>query len=193
MKDPRTLYRYFLYASLVLIGIVIGVAVRHYYHMPIEETINIVDLATLVVTVFLAVYIPEVLNRKSEVQKDKKDLIEKRIEELQSLYRRVNLLIQGEEPINPKDFLVVQNILDVAQHKLETLITLLTYAEMHTSFADEINTLRSLSKQHQELLWVQQEPKEDFTYPDDIQQREEKLYNKIDKATCLLIFKISEA
>ncbi|MCD7930546.1 MAG: hypothetical protein LUH15_03850 [Tannerellaceae bacterium] len=72
MKDPRTLYRYFLYASLVLIGIVIGVAVRHYYHMPIEETINIVDLATLVVTVFLAVYIPEVLNRKSEVQKDKK-------------------------------------------------------------------------------------------------------------------------
>ncbi|MCD7930545.1 MAG: hypothetical protein LUH15_03845 [Tannerellaceae bacterium] len=88
---------------------------------------------------------------------------------------------------------MVQNILDVVQHKLETLITLLTYAEMHTSFADEINTLRSLSKQHQELLWVQQEPKEDFTYPDDIQQREEKLYNKIDKATCLLIFKISEA
>ncbi|MCC8154531.1 MAG: hypothetical protein LIP01_10135 [Tannerellaceae bacterium] len=84
-------------------------------------------------------------------------------------------------------------MLDVTEHKLETIITLLTYSGMHTSFADEINTLRSLSKQHKNLLWTAKTPEQGFTYPDDIQAKEEKLYNKIDKETCLLIFKISEA
>ncbi|MCC8154530.1 MAG: hypothetical protein LIP01_10130 [Tannerellaceae bacterium] len=78
MKDPKRFLKYFLYASLVLIGVVIGIAIRHYYHMPIEETINIVDLATLVTTIFLAVYIPEVLDQRSEVKKDKKELMEKK-------------------------------------------------------------------------------------------------------------------
>ncbi len=191
--DTERLLRVFLYASLVIIGIVIGVAVRHYYNMPIEETINIVDVGTLMVTIFLAVYIPEVLDRRLQVKRDKKDLIEKRIEELQALYRRINLIVQGEEPVKPKDVLIIKNILDILEHRLETIITLLTYSNMHISFIPDINRVKELAKEHKDLLWSDQIENPGFTYPDDIQVLEENLYNQIDQITSLLIFKISEA
>lgn len=106
------------------------------------------DEGTLVVTIFLAVYIPEVLDQKLQIKRDKKDLIEKRIEELQALYRRINLIVQNEQVLHEKDFLVIKNILDLCHHKLETIITLLTYSNMSTSFNQDIKNLRKLSKSH---------------------------------------------
>ncbi len=185
--------RYIIYTAFLCLGIIIGIAVNHYYQLPLAEAINIVDLATLVTTIFLAVYIPEVLDRKLEIQRDKKDLIEKRIEELQALYRRINLIVQGEEPVSPKDILIIQNLLDVTNNKLNTIITLLTYSNMHVSFQEDIKTIRLLASQHKNLLWLEQTENPGFTYPDSIQQQEEALYNKIDETTCLLILKISEA
>lgn len=193
MKDSDRFLKYFLYISLIIIGLIVGIAIRHYYNIPIAETINMVDLGTLVVTIFLAVYIPEVLDRKLEIKRDKKDLIEKRIEELQALYRRVNLVVQGEQILRPKDFRVIRNTLDITQHKLETIITLLTYSNMHTSFTQDIKNIRKLCMEHQQLLWSEDMEDEGFAYTDGIQEREELLYNKIDETTCLLIFKISEA
>ncbi len=64
--------RYIIYTAFLCLGIIIGIAVNHYYQLPLAEAINIVDLATLVTTIFLAVYIPEVLDRKLEIQRDKK-------------------------------------------------------------------------------------------------------------------------
>ncbi len=193
MKDSDRFLKYFLYISLITIGIIIGIAIRHYYNIPIAETINEVDVGTLVVTIFLAVYIPEVLDRKLQIKRDKKDLIEKRIEELQALYRRINLVVQSEQVLRAKDFLVIKNILDISHHKLETIIALLTYSNMHTSFTHDIKNLRKLCKEHQSLLLSENMEDEGFTYADDIPEKEELLYNKIDETTCLLIFKISEA
>lgn len=193
MKDSDLLLKYFLYFSLIIIGLVVGIAIRHYYNIPIAETINIVDLGTLVVTIFLAVYIPEVLDRKLQIKRDKKDLIEKRIEELQALYRRMNMVVQGEQLLKPKDFRVIKNTSDVTQHKLETIVTLLTYSNIHTSFAEDIKNIRELCDAHKDLLWSEDMEDEGFTYSEDVQEKEELLYNKIDEATCLLIFKISEA
>ncbi|MBF0575134.1 hypothetical protein [Dysgonomonas sp. GY617] len=193
MKDSNRFLKYFLYISLIIIGLIVGVAVRHYYNIPIAETINMVDLGTLVVTIFLAVYIPEVLDRKLQIKRDKKDLIEKRIEELQALYRRMNLVVQSEQILKPKDFRVIKNTSDITQHKLETIITLLTYSNMHTSFTEDIKNIRKLCKEHQDLLWSEDMEDEGFCYAEDIQEKEELLYNKIDETTCLLIFKISEA
>ncbi|MCC8143069.1 MAG: hypothetical protein LUD02_12175 [Tannerellaceae bacterium] len=183
MKASPKLLNYFLYFSLVAIGIVVGIAIHHYYSLPLSEEINIIDLATLVATVFLAVYIPEVLDRHSQIMKDKKDLIENRIVELQALYRNVNLLIQGEEPIKARDLLVVQNTLDVTRNKWKTIVTLLTYSNMHASFTREIGHIEQLAEEHRRLLLVDQVNPSDFVYPDDIQQQEEALYNQIDEAT----------
>ncbi|MCD7914481.1 MAG: hypothetical protein LUG96_03985 [Tannerellaceae bacterium] len=193
MNNTDKYLKIFLYVSLLAIGIVIGIAIRHFYDLPLEETFNIVDLATLVATAFLAVYIPKVLDRKLQIQRDKKDLIESRIVELQELYRNINLVIQGEEPMTPKDFLVVKNYLDVSNHKLDTIITLLTYSNMHTSFTHEIQRIRELAEEHKNLLWYDEMEEGTITYEDDIQEKEELLYNRIDEATSLLIFRISEA
>lgn len=193
IKNSDRFLKYFLYISLIVIGFVAGIALGHFHNLPLAETINVVDVGTLVVTIFLAVYIPEVLDQKLQIKRDKKDLIEKRIEELQALYRRINLTVQSEQVLQQKDFLVIKNILDLCYHKLETIITLLTYSNMRTSFNQDIKNLRKLSKEHHDLLWSDNMEDEGFAYSEEIAPKEELLYNKIDKTTCLLIFKISEA
>lgn len=180
------LFRFLFGLFLVALGVVIGIAIRHYHNVPLAETINIIDVATLVTTIFLAVYIPEVLDRQLQIKKDKKELIEERIEEMQALYRKVNLLVQ-QDGNTEKDRLSIRNTLDVCQHKFDTIETLLAAAEMKTSFNKEIGIIRQFINEHKELLW------NDPAYTAAIKEKEEMLYNSIDKETCLLVFKISDA
>ena len=184
--------RYLFYFFLLAVGIIIGIAIRHYSNVPLEETINLVDVATLVVTVFLAVYIPEVLDRKLQVQRDKKVLIENRITEFQTLQRKINSQVQDSDAINAKNYLTIKNELDVSLHKLETISALIKYANFGASFEEDIANIDSLCKEHRNLLYVEQEKEVKFSYPADIQQKEEVLFNEIDKATSLLLFKISD-
>lgn len=184
--------KFFLYIALILIGVIIGIAIRHYYSLPIVDTINIVDVATLVATVFLAVYIPEVLDRKLQIKRDKKDLIEVRIVQLQSLYRKINLIVQSEEKMVSKDFLVIKNTLDIIDSKLDTIATLLTYANLQVSFTNDINNIKGLTSEHKKLLYSEQMQIEGFSYSENIVQKEETIHNKIDQLTSLLIFKLSD-
>ena len=180
--------------SLLLLGlgIIIGIVFHHFKGLPLAETINIIDLATLVTTIFLAVYVPAVLDRKLEINKAKKDLIERRIEELQSFYRKINLLVQQESK-SQKDNLIIKNTLDICYNRLLTIFTLIEYSKLKTSFKDEINTLKGLCLEHKRLLWSDRLEEKDFTYSEEIQEKEEQLYNLIDKESCLLIFKVNEA
>lgn len=180
-------FRFLFGLFLVGLGVVIGIAIRHYHNVPLAETINVIDVATLVTTIFLAVYIPEVLDRRLQVKRDKKELIEERIEELQAFYRKINMLVQ-QDSISVKDKLSIRNTLDISQHKLETIITLLTVSEMNVSFEKEIKELRKKALEHKELLW-----NIDADYTAEIKEKEEQLYNLIDKDTCLLVLKISDA
>jgi len=193
MKKTKHIMRYFIYFFLICLGIIIGIAIRHYHNVPLAETINLVDVATLVVTVFLAVYIPEVLDRKLQGQRDKKILIDKRITEFQTLQRKINSLVQDDNAINEKNYMTVKNLLDVSEHKLETIFTLIKYANFGTSFEDEITDIEYLSKKHRDLLVIENEVKMGFHYSYEVQQKEEELFNKIDKTTSLLLFKISDA
>jgi len=193
MKKNNGFLRILLYTGLILIGVVLGITIRHYYSLPIAETLNIVDLATLVTTIFLAVYIPEVLDRKLQIKRDKKDLIEQRITELQALFRKINLLVQSEEELKHKDYLVIKNTLDLIGYKFDTIATLLDFANMDLPFNKEVRAIKTLCNEHRELLYAPQEKDGLFYYPDEVQKKEELLYSKIDKASCLLIFKVSEA
>jgi hypothetical protein len=193
MKKSSNPLRYVFYFALITIGVIIGIAIGHYYSLPIAETLNIVDLATLVATIFLAVYIPEVLDRKLQVTRDKKDLIEQRILELQTLHRRINLIVQSEDVLKHKECLLITSTLDVIQKKLETITTLLKYANFETSLDKEINVIKQLCLEYHELLGSPTEDNKTFHYSGEILKKEESVYGSIDKATCLLIFKISEA
>lgn len=178
----RFLFGFFLIA----LGVVIGIAIRHYYDIPLAETINIIDVATLVVTIFLAVYIPEVLDRRLQVKRDKKDLIENRIEELQALYRKIDILVQ-QETISDKDEITIQNTVDICYHKFETIVTLLTKSGMNTSFTKEIKKIKKIIEEHKNLLET-----DTSRYSVQLKEKEEALYNQIDKETSLLLFKISD-
>lgn len=184
----QTVFLRFLFGIFVFaLGIVAGMAIRHYYNIPLAETINIIDVATLVFTIFLAVYIPEVLDRRLQVKRDKKELIEDRIEEVQALYRKMNLLVQQEEA-SEKDEATIRNTLDVSQHKLGTIVTLLSASGMRTSFNKDIRRIVKISQEHKDLLWDVEVP-----YSAEIKEKESALYNAFDKETSLLVFKISDA
>ena len=191
MKHSNNLLSYFLYIALIGIGIVIGIAVRHYYNLPLSETFNIIDLITLVVTAFLAVYIPQVLNRKMQINRDKKDVIENRIIDLQNLYRRINILVQNDDDISPKDLSVIQNTLDISRNKLDTLTTLITFSGF-PDFSKEIKKIQTLHEEHCKLL-ITENININFQYSGIIRKKEEELFNQLDEATSLLIFRISES
>lgn len=127
-KKDRIL-KYLLYATILLLGVAAGIAIRHYYNIPMIESINIIDLATLIVTIFLAIYIPGVFDQQMEVRQDKKELLEHRIEDLQELYRTVNLSVQQGQA-GAKDRLLLHNSLDVAANRFNTVNTLLDYLGM---------------------------------------------------------------
>ena len=206
MKKHSRFLKISLYTTLICIGVVIGLAVSQYIKLPSADTINIIDLATLVTTVFLAVYIPEVLDRKLQITRDKKELLEKRIVEIQTLYRKVNLLVQSNESISRGDFSVIESTLDAAKGKLDILVRLLSFSKLGTTFDYDLKKIRTLDREYREILLTDNSPENAlidrdkqsadigrFRYEESIMASEEELYNKLDEATTLLIFKISDS
>ena len=206
MKRDKKFLKIFLYTTLICIGVIIGLVVSQYLKLPSTETINIIDLATLVTTIFLAVYIPEVLDRKLQITRDKKELLEKRIMEIQALYRKANLLVQSDDSISRSNFLAIENNLDVVKGKLDILTRLLSFSKLGASFDYDLKKIRALDKEHREILLVDNDSenglidndkpftdREAFRYEESVRTLEEELYNKLDEATSLLIFKISDS
>lgn len=189
-KKDRLL-KYLLYVSILALGVAAGIAIRHYYQIPMIEAINIVDVATLIVTIFLAVYIPGVFDRQLQVKQDKKELIEHRLEELQGFYRRVNQIAQNGAETD-RDVYIVNNTLDVAANRLTIISTLMEYLNLDDTFKEEMEELKGLNREYELLLNGTEQPKDGFIYPETIRRKEEQLYNKLDKATSLLVFKISD-
>ena len=190
-KDRLRFMRYLIGVALVALGVVIGIAIRHYYNIPLAETINIVDMATLATTIFLALYIPTVLDRQLQIKQDKKHVLIDRLEEIQGIYRRINLFVQ-QGPVSGRDYMAVINDVDIVIHRFDTITTLLQYFDQKVSFDADITQIRSLEKQYRELLLSFKPEDKASPYPDAIKKQEEPLYNEIDKATSLLVFKISD-
>lgn len=184
--------KYFIYLLLIAICISIGIVIPQYFKISEVESINIIDIATLVTTIFLAVYIPEVLEKKQKIKHEKKMLIEERIDQLQILYRKINTLVQ-QLRLNQHNNHEVIHLLDICQHRLNTIDILYRHAELKVSFKDDIQKLETLCEEHQKLLCEEHSNTEKgYIYPPIIRKQEEFLYNKIDTACCLLIFKLSD-
>lgn len=192
VKTKNKIVKALLGLFLIGLGIAIGIAIRHYYYIPIAETFNIVDVATLVTTIFIAVYIPSILDRQMEITKEKKELITSRVDELQILYRRINKSVQQNE-INEHDRKMVMNLLDILSHRLDTITTLFSELDVKINFSKEIGSLTSLCRSYEELFRSYTDKNPGKMYTDDIRKKEEKLYNEIDKESSLLIFKLSDA
>lgn len=192
MKVSDKLLRIFVYLSLVVLGIIVGVAVKTYTKLPLAEEVNLVDVATLAVTIFLAVYIPAVLDRKLQVKRDKKELIIDRITDYMSLQRRINSVVQ-EHTSTPDYRLTINNLLDITRHRLETLGSLLKNAGFEVDFDKDVQKIKQLDDQHRSLLAnAVRETKENLNYSPEIRDDEERLFNGLDEACSMLIFKIDD-
>lgn len=183
--------RYFFSVSLLLIGVVVGIAIRHYYSLPLSETINIVDVAMLLTTVFLAVYVPSVLDKQAQTMRDKGDVIEQRIVEFQGLRRRLNMMVQSGTA-DYEECLSINNLLDVSDHRLETITTLIAYYNPNILSKSNVDNVKSCCKAHRELLFMQQIAQEGKKFTKEEREKEEDLYNKIDRSSSLLLFDVND-
>lgn len=195
MKQTRfqkreKILRVFLIFSIFLLGIALGIALRHYYNIPLIEAINIVDVATLIVTVFLAVYIPGVFDKHLQEKQGEKEIIEHRLNELQGLYHSVNQQVQyGSESM--KDVLKIDNILNLATNRIKVIMTLINYLDKDKALEEELHEIKNLHSRYEKLLMTSLPTEKNLLYPKEIRDVEEVIYNSLDKATSILVFKIN--
>lgn len=194
MKKHEKLLRVFLYVVLVVLGMLVGIAFGHYSTLPLAQEINLIDIAALIVTIFLAVYIPAVLNQQLQTTRDMKELLTNRISDYQSLLRRVNILIQDERTRPFDAHLTIKNLLDVSGNRLDTLISLIKNSGLGASLNHDIIEIKKINEAHKNLLWDKFEVDNETTAAEQsVREQEELLYNRLDEASSLLIFKISNA
>ncbi|MCD7971871.1 MAG: hypothetical protein LUG18_04275 [Candidatus Azobacteroides sp.] len=175
-KIRTKLLNYLLRFILFSLGVVVGIALRHYYVIPLDETLNIIDVVSVITTILIAVYIPSVLDKNMQVKQEKKDLVNQRIDELQNFYGKINNLVQQDE-ITAKEKSEIQNTLDIIPYRLDTIITLLNYLGVQSSFEVEIQKLKSLNEKYYRLITDANTQNTTPFYSKTTKDEEEELYN----------------
>lgn len=192
MRKNAKIVQILFYLALIILGAIAGIVLGHYNNLPLVEEIDIIDVAALMATIFLAVYVPTVLNRQLQILRDRKNLLEDRISDYQSLLRRVNMLVQGDFILSETYGPTMKNLLDVAGHRLDTLASLIRNSGFEKSLIKDVRKIKEIDEEHKKLLWSEKEINPE-KYTEQIRQQEEILYNKLDELTCLLIFKINNS
>ena len=185
-KASRNLFSF----AIFVIGVVVGIAIRHYYKIPLAQEVNIVDVAMLVTTVFLAVYVPAVLDKRLQVRRDEAQVIERRVIEIQGLFRRINTLVQSVS-VNYESCLSINNLLDICGHQLGTIATLLSYFDKDHELKPDVEALNELFKKRHNLLFMNPVPPEGKTFSQEERNLEEQLYNDLDRQSSMLLFKMN--
>lgn len=185
--------KYLIGFVLVLVGVAIGIVIGHYHLLPLEEKINIIDLATLLVTIFLALYIPAFLDKQIQNKRYEKDVIIRKIEALQSSFKDVNKLVtecaQKGAASQANCHLIINCFTNIS-NELESVITLIEHC--HSNKLDkELNELKSFRREYKTLVTGGKFQTKNFKYTALTKKDEELLYNKIDKSICMLIFKVN--
>lgn len=185
--------KYLIALFLVAFGILIGIAISHYHNIPLEDKINIVDLATLLVTVILAFYIPMYIDKKMQNSRYEKDVIIRKIEALQSSFKEVNKLVTEcvqKGSVSQANCKLIINSFTSISNELGSVISLIEYCYLK-KLDNELTELKSLRKEYKDLVTGGKFQQRNFKYSALTKKDEEILYNKIDKAICMLIIKVN--
>lgn len=185
--------RYLLALVLVAVGVAVGIAIGHYIFLPLDDKINIIDLTTFLVTVFLAIYIPAFLDKQMQNSRYEKDVIIRKIESLQSSFKEINKLVTEcvqKSVVSQSNCNLIINSFVSISNELESIITLIEYC--HAKKLDnELTELKSFRRDYKNLVTGGKFQQRNFRYTALTKKEEEVLYNKIDKAICLFIFKVN--
>ena len=186
--------RYFLGLILVIVGTAIGIVVAHYYpNFPFEDKINAVDLITLCVTIFLAVYIPIFLEKQMHSHRFEKDVIVNKIEGLQSTLRNVNRSVTEclqKNAVSAQNSHAIINSFTSISNELDTLITLIELCHKRKLDMD-LNSIKNLRHEYKRTVTGGNFGRKTFKYTALTKKEEEVIYHKLDKELCILIFKIN--
>jgi len=186
--------KYIIGTILVILGIVIGMGLHHYYPVfQFEDKLDIVGLATLVVTIFLAVYIPIFLERNMHNKRSEKDVIIRKIEALQGTIRNVNQTV-GEctqkQTVSTANSYHLVSLFTSISNELDTIITLSDHCAKN-EFKEYFEEIKSCRFQYKNIVTGGSFQNKGFKYTILDKKEEEKIYHRFDKALCVLIFKVN--
>lgn len=186
--------RYIIGGILVIVGGVIGMGLQHYYPLfTFEDKIDIVGLATLIVTIFLAVYIPIFLERNMHNKRSEKNVIIRKIEALQNTIRAVNHIVSEcvqKQSVSSANSYRLIGLFTTISNELDTIITLTDYCEKNR-FKEDFKEIKNCRFQYRKMVTGGDFQKKGFKYSILDKKEEEKIYHEFDKALCVLIFKVN--
>ena len=186
--------RYIIGVILVIVGVVIGMGLQHYYPLfSFEDKIDVVGLATLIVTIFLAVYIPIFLERNMHNKRSEKDVIIRKIEALQGTIRTVNHAVAEcvqKQAVSSANTYQLVSLFTTISNELDTIITLSEHCGKN-KFKDDFEEIKSCRFQYRKMVTGGDFQKKGFKYSILDKKEEEKIYHRFDKALCVLIFKVN--
>lgn len=179
---------------MVIVGVVIGMGVHYYYPIfQFEDKIDIVGLATLVVTIFLAVYIPIFLERNMHNKRSEKEVIIRKIEALQETIRNVNHTVAAcvqKQTVSPANSYHLIGLFTSISNEIDTIMTLSSHCAKN-KFKDDFEEIKSYRFQYKKTVTGGDFQKKGFKFSVLDKKEEEKIYHKFDKALCVLIFKVN--
>ena len=147
--------RYIIGGILVVAGVVIGMGLQHYYpQFSFEDKIDIVGLATLVVTIFLAVYIPIFLERNMHNKRSEKDVIIRKIEALQGTIRTVNHTVAEcvqKQTVSSTNKALIVNMFTTISNELDTIIKLSDLCKKD-KFNKDFEEIKSIRYQYRKMV-----------------------------------------
>lgn len=186
--------KYSLSIFLILVGVSVGMGIQKYYPLfKFEEKIDPIGLVTLVVTVFLAVYVPIFLERNLHNKRSEKDVIIRKIESLQKSIDNVNQIvsecIQKQTVSMPNSYLIINNFTTIS-NELDTVITLINYCS-ENKFTKEFEEMKNFRFQYRKIVTGGNFQKKGFKFTILDKTEEEKIYHKFDKLLSLLILKVN--
>ena len=187
--------RYIIGVILVIVGVVIGMGLQHYYPLfSFEDKIDVVGLSTLVVTIFLAVYIPIFLERNMHNKRSEKDVIIHKIEALQATIRSVNHTVAEcvqKQTVSSANKALIVNLFTTISNELDTIIKLSDLCKKD-KFNKNFEEIKSIRYQYRKMVTGGEfDKRRDFKFSMLDKKEEEKIYHQFDKALCVLIFKVN--
>lgn len=186
--------RYILGPILVAVGVALGLGVAHYYpSFPFEDKINAVDLATLVVTIFLAVYIPTFLEKQMHNYRFEKEVIVRKIEGMQFTLRDVNKTVTEclqKNTVSTANSHSIVNCFTSISNELDTLITLIELCHKK-KLVSELESIKTLRHEYKRTVTGGNFGRKVFKYTALTKKEEEVIYHKLDKELCTLIFLVN--
>jgi len=180
---------------LLIFGIVLGIGLNNYYpFFKLEDKINIIELATLIASVFIAVYIPVFFERFLHVKRFEKDIIVKKINELQNSIKLINKIVANNNLSNfgsQTDSPEILSNFTVISNELNTIKSLLKYC-FKNKFDKDIEDINKLRFRYKNLITGGNFQKQNYSLISIEKIKEKKIYQDFDKAICLLILKINK-